>query len=180
METTYNNIPPKFHSLLFHIKNTLQTPIYFYGSIQRIDFLQEYSDIDIDIFTDNEQTTIYQLTHLLNLDKRDFNPVIYKLKSQTNTINGIKIKYKNPDKKIKMEISIYNSKFKQLVLDEHNSGSNIPFLNCLLLLLLKLLYYKFGVIQKDIYSYLKNRIIHFWDKKLPVFVTIGFDKPDFD
>jgi hypothetical protein len=177
METTYNNIPSRFHSLLFNIKNNIQTPLYFYGSIQRIDFLQDYSDIDIDIFTENEQSTMIKLIHLLNLDKRDFKPVVYKIKSKKNTISGIKIKYKDETNNLKMEISIYNIKYKSFILEEHNFASKIPFINCFLLLILKILYYRFGVIPKFLYSDLKNKIIHFWDKNKPVFVDVGFQKP---
>ena len=178
METTYNNIPKRYHSLLFNIKKTVQTPLYFYGSIQRIDFLEHYSDIDIDIFTENQESTILKLIHLLNLDKRDFKPVVSKIKSIPNTINGTKIKYKDENNNLKMEISIYNLKHKSLVLDEHNSGMNIPFLNCILLLILKILYYRFGIIDKTSYSYLKNKIIHFWDNNQPFFVDVGFQKPE--
>ena len=39
----------------------INTPIYFYGSIRRGDYLQGYSDIDTAIFTDNESSTIYPL-----------------------------------------------------------------------------------------------------------------------
>ena len=46
METT-KNIMPEYSNLFFNkIKNYLDTPIYFFGSVQRDDYFPQSSDIE--------------------------------------------------------------------------------------------------------------------------------------
>jgi hypothetical protein len=175
METTYNKLPEQTETLLIQLKNYLQTPLYFYGSVQRIDYLSDDSDVDVDIFTSNEKTTIYSLINFFKLKKSDISPCVYH--SSTNeTIKCYKLEYNNPIKKIRLEISIYNEKDKQTILNEHINHSNMPFICTLLLLILKIFYYKLGIIDKDAFLELKHVFIHLFDKKKPFFVDLGFPK----
>lgn len=52
-----------------NLSNYIDKKIYFYGSIQRPDYIKGKSDIDIDIFTDNESSTIQKLCNFLNKKK---------------------------------------------------------------------------------------------------------------
>ena len=66
METTKNKMS-HFAEKFFHkLKNYLDTKLYYYGSIQRNDYFPNSSDIDVDIFTDNEQSTITKLQNFLH------------------------------------------------------------------------------------------------------------------
>ena len=49
METTKNQLTPYESNFFNKLKIYLDTPLYFYGSIQRDDYKSGYSDIDIDI-----------------------------------------------------------------------------------------------------------------------------------
>ena len=60
METTKNKLPEDVQLFLNNLKQYLDKPIYFYGSIQRPDYMSG-SDLDVDIFTDNEISTIEKL-----------------------------------------------------------------------------------------------------------------------
>ena len=69
-----------FEQVFFNkLENYLDKPIYFYGSILRDDYFPQMSDIDIDIFTDNENSTITMLQNFLNLPNNAFKKCIYRL-----------------------------------------------------------------------------------------------------
>ena len=46
-----NKLPIYTTTLLQNLEAYVGTPLYFYGSVQRPDYIQNKSDIDIDIFT---------------------------------------------------------------------------------------------------------------------------------
>ena len=54
METTKNELPYKLKRFFYKLENDLDTKLYFYGSIQRNDYVAGKSDIDVSIFTDND------------------------------------------------------------------------------------------------------------------------------
>ena len=66
METTKNQLTPYESNFFNKLKIYLDTPLYFYGSIQRDDYKSGYSDIDIDIFTENMNSTIVKLQNFFN------------------------------------------------------------------------------------------------------------------
>ena len=166
METTKNNLSP-YESVFFKkLSNYLDTKIYFFGSIQRYDYFPGINDIDVDIFTDNVSRTISQIQNYLNIDKKTTSKFIYKInrdKKDTNKydiITGYKIKYKDPEQPLNIEFSIYDEKFKDLVLYEHNRKSSLPFLVSIFLVIVKYLYYVFCIIPKFIYKFLKNFLMN--------------------
>ena len=52
METTRNELSKNEKKFFEELSNYLETPILFFGSIQRSDYFPGKSDIDVDIFTD--------------------------------------------------------------------------------------------------------------------------------
>jgi hypothetical protein len=176
METTYNKLNSSTQILMDKLKYYLETPIYFYGSVQRLDFFPNYSDIDIDIFTENEQSVINKLCHFFGMDKRDIKPVIYRTR-RNQTVKGFKTKYENIEKNIYIEISIYREKDKETILTEHNRETPLPYIVVLLLVILKSIYYYFGIIDKEYFLYFKKKIIHLFDSTLPIFIDVGFTRP---
>jgi hypothetical protein len=143
-----------FNNLSIHIGK----PIYFYGSIYRLDYFSGKSDIDIDIFTDNETSTIQMLCNFLNMNRNDFKKSFYKLGS--TVVRGFKSKYKDERNNIDVEISIYNDKYKKLVLDEHNKAKCLPFYITILLFIVKFCYYNLGIIPDDIYKKIKLNLVN--------------------
>ena len=79
METTRNELPPYAKEFFYKLSNYLDTKIYFYGSVQRPDYFPASSDIDVDIFTDNESSTISKLQYFLGVEKFKFKKFLYKL-----------------------------------------------------------------------------------------------------
>ena len=141
-----------FNNLSIHIDR----PIYFYGSIYRADYFPGKSDIDIDIFTDNETSTIQMLCNFLNISRNEFKKSFYKINS--TVVRGFKGKYK--DANIELEISIYNNKYKTIVLDEHNKAKCLPFYISIILVIVKFFYYNLGIISNDIYKRIKLNLIN--------------------
>ena len=67
METTKNKMP-EYNNIFFEkLKNYLDTKLYFFGSVQRPDYFQKGSDIDVAIFTDNIKSTVTKLQSFLNV-----------------------------------------------------------------------------------------------------------------
>jgi hypothetical protein len=132
--------------------------VYFYGSIQRPDYVNGKSDIDVDIFTDNESSTIQKLCNFLNVKRSIFTKIVYKINN--TMINGYKMKYKDEIKKINIEISVYNEKYKNIVLYDHKNYSYLPFYTIIVLIILKFLYYTLGIIPKDLYKKFKQFLIN--------------------
>jgi hypothetical protein len=161
METTRNELPYKLKRFLDKMKNDLDTQFYYYGSIQRNDYIEGKSDIDISIFTDNETSMITKLSHFLHVPKTDFKKFIKK--TTTVVVYGYKVKYKTTETNdknelIKSEISIYNTRFKNVLMDHYYKTINAPIFILFLLFILKHLYYTFNVISKERYKEAKNYI----------------------
>ena len=132
--------------------------VYFYGSIQRLDYIKGKSDIDIDIFTDNESSTIQKLCNFLGVKRSAFNKTFYKINNII--INGFKIKYNDELNKINVEISVYNDKYKNIILYDHKNYSCLPFYIITVIIILKFLHYTLGILPETVYKKLKKLLIN--------------------
>jgi len=133
-------------------------PLYFYGSICREDYLPGKSDIDVDIFTDYESSTIQLLCNHLNINKSEFRKSFYKI--NTTIVRGYKCKYKNENNNIETELSVYNNKYKQIVLEEHDRCKSLPFYILFILIIVKFFYYRLGIISNDMYKFIKLNLMN--------------------
>ena len=158
METTKNKLPEDVELFLNNLKQYLDKPIYFYGSIQRPDFVKG-SDLDVDIFTDNEISTIEKMSHYFNIPNYKFKKTISKYNNDHTVIYGHKIMYETPELSLPIEFSIYNEKNKKQVLQQHNSKVDLPFYITFMLLILKTIYYKLHLIKQPMYANIKNTIL---------------------
>ena len=161
METTKNEMTSYAKAFFNRLSKYLDNKFYFYGSIQRNDYFPNSSDIDSDLFTDNEQSTILKLQNFLGVKKYQFRRFVYKLHKTNKIVRGHKIKYTDENNKFITEISIYNEKDKEDVLIEHNSKSNLPFYISFFLIILKTFYYKLGIISEHTYNYFKKIFMNF-------------------
>jgi len=158
METTKNGLTPEQRRFFDRLRNYINKPIYFYGSIQRNDYFPGKSDFDIDIFTDNESSTIYALCNFLQLKKTDFKKSVYKVNN--TIIHGYKVKYKDEQNKIIVEIGLYNEKFKTIVMKDHLKDFDLPFYITIVLVFIKFLFYNLQIISKETYKRLKRLIMN--------------------
>lgn len=172
MEYTYNNLNENETIFINKLKNYLNVPIYFFGSIQRIDYIPNLSDIDLLIFYDNKPSFLYKLLNFLNLNKNDCKKIFYKINDKL--IYGYKIKYNQPiysdSNNLKLEISLYHEKYKSFILNYEIQQIYLPFYITIPLLIIKYLYY-LNLISKKIYLKSKKYIINF-NKQNTQFITL--------
>jgi hypothetical protein len=159
METTQNHLTPYAQTFFDKLKSTLNTKLYFFGSVQRSDYFPKSSDIDVDIFTDNMQSTLYKLQSFLNVNRSKFKPIIIKLSYKNHIIHGYKIYYQKPEQYFATEFSIYDEKYKDDILYEHNSRRELPFVASILLVIIKFLYYELNIFPKFLYKKCKEFIL---------------------
>lgn len=144
------------------LRKFIGCPLYFYGSIQRLDYFSE-SDVDIDIFGDNEEELVNKLSHFFNKRKQKFTPVIWTTQHQVGKqkiVHGYKVSYKRHDLNLLLEISVYNTSYKQLVLYDHTFKTNLPLWTLFLLYILKIAYYKCGIISLQTFKENKKYIMN--------------------
>ena len=160
METTINELTPYERDFFTNLRNYIDKPIYFYGSIQRNDYFPKSSDIDIDIFTDNEKSTILKLQNYLNITKTDIHKFVYKLTKNNRIVHGYKVKYNDETNNFSTEILIFNESYKNDVLYEHNSKIILPFYISYLLIFLKYTYYNLHLITSNFYINSKRKLLN--------------------
>ena len=161
METTKNKLPPYAEQFYYKLGSYLPTKIYYYGSIQRNDYFPKSSDIDVDIFTDNPDSTISKLQNFLGVEKYKFKKFIYKLHKSDKIVSGRKVQFEDDANNFRTEISIYSEKDKEEVLKEHNAKTILPFYISIMLIILKFFYYNVCILSKDAYKYLKRLIMDY-------------------
>jgi hypothetical protein len=136
----------------------INQPLYFYGSIKRSDFIPGKSDIDVDIFTDNESSTIQLMCNFLDVKRCYVKKFVYKV--NTNIVYGYKIKYKDEINDINVEISVYNNKYKNIILQDRNYGESLPFHIIIALYIIKIMFYNFNLISKKTYKRCKRFLMN--------------------
>lgn len=136
----------------------IEEEIHFYGSIQRPDYIKGKSDIDIDIFTDNDSSMIHKLCIFLNIKKNEFKKSLYKINNQM--VYGYKTKFKDDINNINVEISVYNNKYKNEVLYDHNNCRYLPVYVTFALIIIKVLYYNLGLISDKAYRRCKQFLMN--------------------
>jgi predicted nucleotidyltransferase len=160
METTRNKLTYEEKYFFNKLSNYLETKIYFFGSIQRGDYLPKSSDIDVCIFTENEKSTIVKLMNFLNIERDKFKKIIWKLNNFNDIlVSGYKVMYKNDVKNFSVEFSIYDEKYKHKILYEHNDKKDIPLHATILLVILKFLFYTLHIIPAEWYTKTKKFIL---------------------
>jgi len=159
MNETLNDIPSNAKNFLDAFQNYIGQPLYYYGSIQRLDYVPGKSDIDIDIFTDNDATTEKRVIHFLKLEDKYIKRVFWRIPGYPPVVTGKKIMYKNRDLNLVCEISLYNNRFKDIVLGEHRRKMNPAYHIIISLLIIKLLYYHFHFISGKTYRLWKGSLL---------------------
>lgn len=92
------------------------------------------------------------------MDKNEFRKSIYNLNNKI--IPGYKGKYKNEKYKMQVELSIYNEKYKNTIMEEHTRNLVLPFYIFIPIMILKYLYYDLKVISKKIYKKMKALLLN--------------------
>jgi len=157
METTRNNLPQHINIYFNKLSTYLETQLYFFGSVQRIDYLERESDIDTVIFTDNMDSMLSKIQNFLNIDRRRINSFVSTEIKTGRVHNGYKVMYSGDDIDFIFEIVIYDSNCKPEMLAFYETVNNIPAYASLLLLLLKYMK-RYYVISQNTYFALKKQV----------------------
>ena len=157
MESTKHKLPKDMQIFLTNLKGYIELPLYFYGSIQRDDYFSG-SDIDVDIFTDNVDSTIEKLSHYLDIDKHKFDKTLTQY-NKNDIVYGHKIMHKSKNLSLPIEFCIYNNKYKQTVLHENSSKIVLPIYVSISLIILKYFFYTLKVINNKTYIYIKKHLL---------------------
>lgn len=158
METTKHIFEPNITLFFHNLSQYIDTTLLYYGSIQRSDYIPGKSDIDILIFTDNEHSVMTKMRHFLHVLKKEFKKVVWQLGDIMT--HGYKLKYINDDEQIIAEFSIYNNKYKDIILKEYTNKFSLPFYITLLLYIIKWLHYKLCILTDKQYSSSKRFILN--------------------
>jgi hypothetical protein len=173
METIKNKLTPYEEYFFNNLRDYLDVPLYFYGSIQRHDYKSQQSDIDVDIFSDNEKDIMLKLQNLLNIDKREFIRVVYKIDKLNVVVHGYKTKYIDENNKLIVEFAIFNTKYKNAVLYEHQGKINIPYYLSFILIFFKFLHYDLCILPLAYYRKIKKFFINnCYDNSKSEFIAI--------
>jgi hypothetical protein len=98
------------------------------------------------------------LQNFLNINKNEFKKIMYRTDTKHGgVIPGYKTKYNDG---ISVEISIYNEKYKEDILNVHRKLIDLPFYISYVLLFLKILHFNLGILSQPYYLYLKNTIVN--------------------
>jgi predicted nucleotidyltransferase len=162
--TTKNKLSLDEQNLLNGLSSYLDIEFYYYGSIQRDDYIPGKSDIDVAIFSPNEKSILIKIQHYLHVEKDEFTRVLWKLKKNNVITYGYKLKYEKDNMHI--EFAIYNEKSKEDIIEFQNSTINIPFYVRWLLSMLKFLYYQLNIISLPSYAYFKRKIFAYTKKNV--------------
>jgi hypothetical protein len=95
----------------------------------------------------------------LDVPKKRFKNVIWRLHDNNKVIYGKKIYYRAPNEEFKVEFSIYDEKYKKDVLRQHLKKTILPFYAVWMLTILKFFYYQMNFIDKKTFNYIKTLIL---------------------
>lgn len=159
METIKRKLPYDINLFFNDLTQYLGTKLLYYGSVQRADFFPGYSDIDVDIFTDNVESTVNKMQHFLHVKNSDFKKIVWRYSKNNKIIYGKKIQYTNSNIGLIVEFSIYNNIYKNYVLEHHKLKTILPLYATIFLWIIKKLYYHFNILDKKTYGYFKGIIL---------------------
>ncbi len=163
------------------LQNYLDVELIFFGSIKRVDFFKNSSDIDIIIITDNVFSIMSKVQNYLQISKSSIQK-IYQQHSvyDKGIVTGYKIKYDDEVKNIAFDLLIYDEKYRTPVMKNINDINYLPLYMVIVLYILKLLHYTLYLIPKAVYVYLKcfifycyfNKELRYYKKEYAVVVML--------
>jgi predicted nucleotidyltransferase len=161
METTKNKMTDFAEVFFNKLSKYLDAKLYFFGSIQRSDYIPQSSDIDVDVFTDNENSTLAKVQNFLGVKKSQIKHFYLFTNTSDKLVYGHKVKYNDKQNNFEFELCIFNEKVKDIVLKDHRFKMNIPFYISFFLIIIKTLYYKLGILPKSVYLYCKRFLMNY-------------------
>ena len=146
------------YDYFLYLKEMINLPLFFTGSITRSDFIKGKSDFDIEVYTDNIGSTKLIVDNLFHTPyKKDKNKIII-LKMNNIPLSGYKYYFKNNEKNICFDFCLYKKECQQLLEIINRKNTNIPFILSSVLIIIKFLHYHLNLINDNTYNYLKRKL----------------------
>lgn len=164
----YNQLTPIAAEFCNKIRVATSLPIYFYGSIQRLDYIQDHSDVDVFMFSPNVDETVQTIRYLMNNQSFKLKKVVYNAPHTSSFIYGYKIK----NKAANMEMSIFPLSYQSIILTENEKKTNLPLFVVYLLMILKYMYYRMGILSSSLFKTIKNYLLNNVYKSSIIFATM--------
>lgn len=164
METPDQPLTMNQSIFLSQLRNEMNRKIYFYGSIVRGDYIPSLSDIDVLYFADDTKTECEKMLRFMKKNKKHENVrvkskrFLYHSSTIKHIISGYKVKYEDMENAVPIEVTIYDKKYEDAILAEQQKKSNIPFWMAWMLIVLKVLAYKFKFIPKELFKKIKEKL----------------------
>ena len=159
MEDTYKDLPPRTREFFDSMKMYIGETLYFYGSVQRIDYFPGASDIDVDVFTSNVESTVAKLAQFLNSSPSNMKKVVWHIPGSPTIIRGTKVTFSSSSLDLVGEVTVFNENVKETVLWEHRVKMTQHWIVLLCLYVVKLLFYKWHLIDGKTYKRWKGSLI---------------------
>jgi hypothetical protein len=155
LEHVKDKLNKKQYEYFLELSNILELPLFFNGSITRIDFVKDKSDFDIAVFSDNITFTKMKIEYLFrNLDVK---PKFLFFFINDNPISSYKYALTNKENDIFFDIMMYNKNSLSLMLQQMDAETNAPFYIIIIFIIIKFLHYNLYLINGEIYYFLKQK-----------------------
>ena len=164
LEQIKHKLDKEQYDYFLYLKEIINLPLFFTGSITRYDFIKGKSDFDVEVCSDNVSSTKLILDNLFHQPyKKDKNKIIV-LKMNNIPISGYKYYFKNNEKNICFDFCLYKKECRQLLELIHTKNTDIPFMLSGILIIIKYLHYHLNVINNNTYIYLKQKLWFLYNK----------------
>ena len=173
LEEVKNKLNKTQYNYFLQLKEQINLPLYFFGSITRGDYIKDKSDLDVEIFTDNFDSILLQIENLLDYKKKRYY-IIFEINNIP--FSGYKYYFEDTKLNICFDFTIYNTACKTIILQHRNIEKNIPYLLVVFLIIIKTLYYHLDIINKNTYSYIKKHYWILYNPEKSVAYTLNKDK----
>jgi hypothetical protein len=153
------------------LQTYLDLTLFFIGSIARSDYFQNNSDIDIEGFSDNIESSKFKIENLFNYHNEIKNKfIVFKLKDIP--VSGCKYYIVNKQHNIRFDLTLYKKKCQNMILYYRNMDINIPFFFKFILIILKCLRYYLNIIDSYQYSRIKKKLWYFYNSNKTPSITL--------
>ena len=108
MEEIKDRLGEYKYNFFKNLQNYLETELIFFGSVKRLDYFKDSSDLDIKVITDNVSNVLSRVKNYLHINESDVKKVYQNFKEfSSDLLIGHKIKYTDIENNLSFDILIY-------------------------------------------------------------------------
>lgn len=159
---TKNEIPIHLQEFLHKMEKEMGLQFYYFGSIQREDYIPGLSDIDIDVFAKRQspKNVVMAIANRLHISFQKIKKIEWTIPLTGKRVSGYKIKYRFHNA-WPIEFSIYSFVDQPYVLYHHAEKLWVPFWVGWILIVLKYLFYKYHILPSSFFYESKRWVMSY-------------------